>query len=118
VVEELKVEQSCRRNHLRRQPQVLLRRFRVAARMVMDECKTDTAPIYNWAEQFGDAHARPRRRSYIHLVQTEQPVTSINHSYVKFFLLASRKQRRSERSKVRRRLHALTPRRPPRGRRL
>jgi hypothetical protein len=83
----------------------------------MDECKADTAPIYDWAEQLGDTHARPRRRSYIHLVQRKQPVTPVNYSNVKFFLLAPRKQRRSERSKVRWRLHALTPRRPPRGRR-
>lgn len=86
--------------------------------MVLDECKADTAPIYNWAEQFGNAYACPRRRSYIYLVQRKQPVTPINHGNVQLLLLAPCKQRRCECSKVSRRLHTLTPSRPPCGRSL
>jgi hypothetical protein len=50
-------------------------------------------------------------------MQCKQPVTPVNHRNVKLLLFTPCEQRRCERSKVRRRLHTLPPRRPPRSRR-
>jgi hypothetical protein len=48
-------------------------------------------------------------------MQRKQPVTPVNHRNVKLLLFTPREQRRCERSKIRGRLHTLTPRRPPRS---
>jgi hypothetical protein len=66
----------------------------------MHERKANSTPLYDWAQQFGDAHARPCRRSHIDLVQRKKTVTPINHSNMELLLLAPSEERRCERRQI------------------
>jgi hypothetical protein len=54
--------------------------------MIVDQREADPTPFNDWTEQLSDAHARPRGRSNVDLMERKKPVPPINHGNVQFLL--------------------------------